>query len=537
MKKIIIKTIFAFAAALAAAGCTSNYEEINRDPFGVDDDELQRDGYIIRSSLLGIASGVISLDVNTTQFTECLLGGPMAGYMADANPGFRNTISNYNPTDNWTNVFMYSDKFIPVIYSNYRQLKRVTDDPVILAVGEVIKVAAMHRVTDTYGPIPYSQITEDGKIQVPYDSQKEVYTKMISELDEAIATLTENRTNNFAASSDIIYGGNVEKWIRYANSLKLRLAMRISYADPELSRKAAEEVAKHEVGTMETIDDIAQISTFGTDGNPIYVAVHYNMAQHADGSICSTGGDSHAAADIIAYMSGYGDPRMSAYFTKSEWPGYDYVGLRHGIVIPDHSTVGHKYSGVKISQNSPLVLMNPAEVAFLKAEAVAVFGYDMGGTAKDFYEKGIRLSFEQWGVSGASGYMADSKKVPGTYVDPSGSNTYGDVLSNVTIAWNEEAGVEEKQERIMIQKWIADWLLGNESWADIRRTGYPHILPATASGNKSNGMVDSQEGARRLKYPADEYINNRENITKAVSSYLGGPDEMATRLWFDCKNK
>ena len=89
----------------------------------------------------------------------------------------------------------------------------------------------------------------------------------------------------------------------------------------------------------------------------------------------------------------------------------------------------------------------------------------------------------------------------------------------------------------MIQKWIADWLLGNESWADIRRTGYPHILPATASGNKSNGMVDSQEGARRLKYPADEYINNRENITKAVSSYLGGPDEMATRLWFDCKNK
>jgi hypothetical protein len=537
MKNIFFRTIMAIGAALAIAACTDNYEEINRDPYGVDDDELQRDGYIIRSSLSGIASGVISLDVNTTQFTECLLGGPMAGYMADANAGFRNTISNYNPTDNWTNVFMYSDKFIPVIYSNYRQLKRVTDDPVILAVAEVIKVAAMHRITDTYGPIPYSQITEDGKIQVPYDSQQAVYTKMISELDEAIATLTENRTNNFSSSSDIIYGGNVEKWIRYANSLKLRLAMRISYADPELSKKAAEEVASHEVGAMESVDDIAQITTFGTDGNPINVAVHYNMAQHADGTVCQTGGDSHAAADIITYMTGYNDPRMSAYFTESEWDGYQYVGLRHGIEIPDHSTVGHKYSGVKISQSSPLVLMNPAEVAFLKAEAVAVFGYNMGGTAQEFYEQGIRLSFEQWGASGADAYIADSVSVPGTYVDPSGSNTYSDVLSTITIAWDEGATVEEKQERIMIQKWIANWLLGNESWADIRRTGYPHIIPASEAGNKSNGLVDSEEGARRMKYPADEYINNTDNINYAVSQYLGGPDEMATRLWFDCKNQ
>ena len=107
----------------------------------------------------------------------------------------------------------------------------------------------------------------------------------------------------------------------------------------------------------------------------------------------------------------------------------------------------------------------------------------------------------------------------------------------MTIAWDENATVDAKQEKIMIQKWIANWLLGNESWADIRRTGYPHLIPATAEGNKSNGLVDSEFGARRMKYPSDEYINNGDNLRTAVSTMLGGPDEMATRTWFDCNPK
>ena len=94
----------------------------------------------------------------------------------------------------------------------------MTDDPVILAVGEIIKVAAMHRVTDTYGPIPYSKIGQNGEINVPYDSQEDVYKKMFEELNAAIETLASNRTNNFSASADVIYGGNVEKWIKFAKT-------------------------------------------------------------------------------------------------------------------------------------------------------------------------------------------------------------------------------------------------------------------------------------------------------------------------------
>lgn len=178
--------------------------------------------------------------------------------------------------------------------------------------------------------------------------------------------------------------------------------------------------------------------------------------------------------------------------------------------------------------------MNAAEVAFLEAEAVAVFGYDMGGSAKDFYEKGIALSFEQWGAGSAAQYIADNSSVPGTYTDPSGSNTYAETLSSITIAWDENATTAQKQERIITQKWIANWLLGNEAWADWRRTGYPTLIPVSDRGNKSNGMVDSRKGARRMAYPTNETTSNAENYHNAVSNLLKGEDNMSTRLWFDC---
>ena len=515
--------ILAAAALLLLAGaCTKNFEQYNANPYGVTNEEMLRDGYALRAALNGMASAVISTDVNTTQFTECLLGGPMGGYLADSNQGFRNTISNFNPTDNWTNVLLSSDRIIPTFFANYGDVRNLTEDPVVLAIADVIKVAVLHRVADTYGPIPYSQIGVGGKIQVPYDSQEQAYKNMLADLDRSIAVLTANRGTTINASADIIYGGQVEKWAKFANSLKLRLAMRMVYADPATAKKAAEEVAADEVGAFASNDDNALYDNFNANAkNPFYVVqVEYN------------GGDSMAAADIITYMNGYNDPRRAAYFNKSQFDGFDYVGLRHGIVMPANDVM-HRYSAINISMDSPFTWMNAAEVAFLKAEAVAVFGFDMGGSAKEFYEQGVRLSFAQWGVAGADAYLADATSKPAAYVDPIGSNSYDGSLSEMTIAWEENASTARKQEKILIQKWIANWLLGNESWCDIRRTGYPHILPATAEGNKSNGLVDSAFGARRMKYPSDEYVNNGTNLAQAVT-LLGGADEMATRTWFDC---
>ncbi len=524
--KLNIKTAVPLLA-LSLVGCTSNYLDINSKPYEPNGDQMQADGYIISTALSNLASTVISTDVNTAQFTECLLGGPLGGYFADSNASWTRAIATYNATDNWTNVFLASDQCVPKIYSNIAELKKNTDDPVVLAIAQVIKVAAMHRVTDTYGPIPYSNISAGGELQVAYDSQETVYDKMFEELNAAIEVLTTYRATSIPATTDYIYGGSVEKWAKFANSLKLRLAMRIVYAAPVKAKQMAEEAVNNEVGVMTDNADNAKLSNFGDKGNPLYTAVNYNRED------ATTGGDTHAAADIIAYMNGYKDPRRTAYFIPAEWEGYEYVGLRHGIIIPEKS-VTRKYSGVNVAVTSPVVWMNAAEVAFLRAEAASVFGFNMGGTGKEFYNQGIRLSFEQWGTTGVDSYIVDATSVPENYIDPYGVNTYNTALSKITIAWDENATPAEKQERIITQKWIANWQLGNEAWADYRRTGYPHIIPATDQGNQSLGVVNSKLGARRMPYPTQEYTTNNANVQQAVSSHLKGPDNMATRVWWDC---
>ena len=531
MRNIIIKTGIVAALASVLMGCTGNYLNINTNPYEVSKDQTLTDGYAIGAAITALCGTVVSTDVNTAQFTDCLLGGPMGGYYSTTG-AFEKTIDNYNATDDWTRVFMASDRIIPTLYSNLNELKNITEDPVTLAIAQTIKVAAMLRVTDTYGPIPYTQIGQGGKITVPYDSQEAVYDAMFAELDEVIATLTENKLSGISPNADPVYDGTAVKWCKFANSLKLRMAMRIVYADPVKAQKYAEEAVSHEIGVFASNADNATLRTvaFGDKGNPLYTAIKYNQPTG-----CNTGGDTHAAADIICYMNGYNDPRRPEYFIPSEFEGFEYAGIRIRIEKPALNSVGRKYSGVNISPSDPLVWMNAAEVAFLKAEAKAVFDFNMGaGSAEEFYNEGVRLSFEQHNVAGYEAYIMDGTSRPASYIDPAGLNNYSSVLSDITIKWDEGAPVEKKQERIITQKWIANFNNGNEAWADYRRTNYPALMPASDAGNKSDGLVSSEFGARRMKYPLAEYTNNGENVNAAVSQHLGGPDRMSTRLWWDC---
>ena len=519
------------ALGLMTLSCTGNYLDINTNPYEVNREQTLTDGYATAAAIAAMGGAVVSTDVNTAQFTDCLLGGPMGGYYSTTG-AFEKTIDNYNATDDWTRVLLASDRIIPTLYSNLSELKSITDDPVTLSIATIIKVTAMLRVTDTYGPIPYSQIGHGGKITVAYDSQEKVYDTMFAELDDCIKTLTENRLSGIPATADPVYDGTAVKWCKFANSLKLRMAMRIVYAAPEKAKKYAEEAVNHEIGVMADNSDNAALQkvAFGDKGNPLYTAIKYNQPT---GSV--TGGDTHAAADIICYMNGYNDPRRAKYFIKSEFDGIDYAGIRISIEKPSLNSVGRKYSGVNVTTEDPLVWMNAAEVAFLKAEAKAVFGFNMGtGTAEEFYNEGIKLSFEQFGLSGYAEYAEDNENKPATYSDPAGLNSYAGVLSAITVKWNDAAPAAEKQERIMIQKWIANFNNGIEAWSDHRRTGYPKFFPATDAGNKSGGSVTNEFGARRMVYPLAEYSNNGENVNAAVASYLNGPDKMGTRLWWDC---
>ena len=527
MKSLINKIVVGGAIALSTVACTGKFEEFNTNPDEAYD--LSPDGYLLVSALSNVASVVIPAQENQIQYVECLQGGTLGGYFTDGNPGFAgNSIMRGMNNNGWQKQLLTDTPGIPTLYSNIAIIKGYCEREnlhVPVAICDIIKVAYMSRTTDCYGPIPYSKITTDGDIVTPYDSQKDVYHKFFEDLDEAIATLKEYPGEALIPSADAVYRGNLQNWIKYANSLKLRLAMRISYAEPALAKQVAEAAVAD--GVIENNSESAAWNYFTGSTNPYYIAVNYNSAQGT--------GDSRPAADIVCYMNGYNDPRRAEYFyytsNATPYAGVDYIGLRRGwrTVSNDWSV---NFSSIKMSPNDPLVWMNAAEVAFLRAEGAAVFGWNMGGTAKDFYETGVKLSFEQYGVSGAEEYLADNVSMPEAYNDPTGLNPWSGSLPKVTIAWDESATTEQKQERIIVQKWIANYKNGHEAWAELRRTGYPKLIPVAY--NNSAGVWSSDRGPERLCYPASEYVNNAANMKVAVSM-LGGPDNMGTKLWWACK--
>ncbi len=521
MLKHINKIILA-AMAVAATACTGDFENINSNPYEPGD--LTADDYALGSQLNNVAGCVMSSDVNTLQFTDALLGGTLGGYYSDANAGFAESFARYNPKNDWSRVFLKSDRIIPTLYANYSQIETIshnTGNPVPLAIAKIIKVAAMSRVTDCYGPIPYSAIGTSGELAVPYDSQEDVYDAFFKELTEAVETLGENTGISLNRNCDYVYYGDVSKWIRFGNSLKLRLAMRISNVAPAKAKAMAEAAVAG--GVIESNADNATWKYFTSITNPLFTAVNYNN----EGS--STGGDTHAAADIICYMNGYNDPRREAYFLPSTFDGIEYIGLRRGWETFDR-TWGFNFSGVNVRANDPLIWMTASEVAFLRAEGAAIHNFNMGGTAEQFYNRGIELSFEQWGVQGAETYIADAVSMPQAYVDPTDNNPYNGALSNITIKWDDSASAAVKLERIITQKWIALFFNGNEAWAEYRRTGFPRLIPVAYNG--SGGIVDSNIGPQRMPYPQEEYTNNAANVASAVSNLLKGPDNQATKVWW-----
>lgn len=520
MKIKTFRLLSMLAITLMAASCTANYESINTDPNATDSEEQGRDAYNISAPLRTMESNVISTDVNRCHQTEILLGGAYGRYSSESKAGsWPNKFSTFDAPDGWSSVMF--NEVIPQVYPAYIKLKSLTDDQITLSIAEILKVLAIHRVTDTYGPIPYSKIGADGAIQVAYDSQKDVYMKMFDELDNAIEALTQRQTGSISTNADLIYKGDLVKWIKLANSLKLRLAMRIVYAEPQIAQKRAEEAISHSIGVMTSNDDNAALSTFGVDGNPISVAVKYND------------GDNRVVADMTAYMNAYNDPRSAAYFLKSGFSTVDYVGYRSGISIGS-LTQFKNYSLFKIERTTPLQWMNVAEIMFLRAEG-ALRGWNMGGTAEYFYNQGVTLSFQQWGVTGAETYLANATSYPSGYTDPNDIYSYNTQLSNVTVKWDiaDEGNFEKSLERIIIQKWLANFPLGQEAWADRRRTGYPVMIPVVVNNSPSN-ILASSDVPRRCPYPAQEAINNGKNYNAALT-LLGGADNIATRVWWDCK--
>ncbi len=513
MKKIY--NIIGIALACAATvSCTGDYLNINTNPYEATEKQIAADDYVIQGALKNMLGYVVPVQEHQFQFMNVLCGSTLGGYLAEQK-GWETKISTYNPNDEWC-AYPF-EHVISGFYGAYIQLTTSTTDEVALAVAEIVRVSVFAQLTDMYGPIPFSQIGLDGSLVAPYDAQEQIYNIGFEKLTEAVNTLSEKSTEKLNANADIVFHGDLQKWIKYANTLKLRMAMRIVYVDEAKAQKMAEEAANQAFGTMDSNSDNASF-THSTQNL-------YNLT-------CIQWGDYRAAADIVCYMNGYNDPRRSAYFTESTYASSPYAGWRRGTRMSD-SNGGNGCSNMKVSMTDEMYWMNAAEAKFLKAEG-ALRGWNMGGgTAKSYYEEGIKLSFAQWNVQGADSYIEDAVSVPDSYTDLSGKGYDATLSGAVSIAWDDNADFEKNLERIITQKWIANWrATGVEAWSEFRRTGYPRLF--TAGVNLSGGVIAESGYARRLKYPVSELTNNSGHYKAALTALLKGADNMATRTWWDC---
>jgi hypothetical protein len=204
------------------------------------------------------------------------------------------------------------------------------------------------------------------------------------------------------------------------------------------------------------------------------------------------------------------------------------IGIRQGIKITGDEY--KNYSFMNLKKKAPLVFINIPESYFLRAEG-ALRGWNMEGTAKQFYKKGVRASFEANGLSesDANAYLQNDSYTQASYVDPKNSNNDSPPLNTVTVKWDPSASFQIKLEKIILQKWIALYPNGSEAWAEVRRTGYPKLYPVKI--NHSPYIPDGKF-VRRIPYPSSMKNSSKDQIDKAVNKYLNGNDTGYEPIWW-----
>lgn len=516
-----IKTVLVAALAISAlSSCTKNFPSFNKDPHNASPEDMIIDDKMSGNLFQQLERSVFVYRDGTMldsdyQIMSNLCSDTWCGYFAPTLGNGTNTGSFY-PMDGWTrSTFVNKYTYGMGAYIQLAKFAKENELNTILALADVLKVTTMHHCADYYGPIPYS---EAGNLTPKYDSLEDIYKQFFAELDAAIEVLESAGAAPVMPKYDIVYQGDVTKWIKFANSLRLRLAMRVVYADEALAKTEAEKSFASSYGLLETNADNAYIH--GADHHPVYeINVNFNDA------------DTQIGASLDCYLNGYQDPRGAAFVKPAANDGKIH-GVRPGIAVDAWTPYKNPAGNISIPNSEKYLItwMNAAEVAFLRAEA-ALRGWNAGGDAESWYNKGIELSFDEWGVSGASAYSQNTTLKPAAFVDVIGS-AGAPAPSTVTIKYNANASFENRLEQIATQKWIALFPNGAEAWAEYRRLHYPGLV--TPAQNKSNNAVNTNQQIRRVNYPVSEQTDNPTGYASGVAA-LGGQDNGGTRLWWDKK--
>ena len=480
----IFKSLLFVGLVIFSAGCTKDFDEINTNPnaptavnSGLLLPQIQRD---MMGTVLGEAWGIGNIVIQQTAKNQFVNEDR---YLWGEINGIWNSV--YDNMRDVNNIIIQSETKGE---NNYK------------GIALVMRAWMFSLATDAYGDIPYSEAirAKEGINYTKYDSQEEIYAGILRDLKDASDLLG---TSGEVVAGDLIYKGDVTKWKKLANSLRVRYLVRIS--------------AKKDVkADLQAVAGGLLMESNADNGVYTYLAAAPDQFPNFTNRIGSFN-EFRASKKMLDTLVSLGDSRLPIFFRPT--PATEgtanpvYAGLPNGLNDVDalqynggpqnQSRIGAIYfenavttQGLSIAKG---VVMTYAELQFLLAEA-AEKGLISGTTAKTYYENGINASFSFYGLTAPANYFTQSQ-----------------------VAY--EGTTQEKLNKIGFQKWVSLFYQGMEAWFDWRRTGIPNIIPGPS--NQNNNLVPV-----RFRYPTIEQSLNADGYQGAIQRQ--GPDDLNTKMWY-----
>jgi hypothetical protein len=448
---------------------------------------------------------------NTAALLTNVLSG-IAGRATQQNPGY---YCQYFAETQYPGVSLYT---IPqfdfdVIYSgamyDCQNIINTCNDPLTapgaavngsinnqVAIARILKAYYYWTITDAWGDAPYSQALTGGTIQFPvYDKQEDIYKGILSELKAAVAQFDAGTI----VKGDIVYSGDVTKWKKFANSLRMLISLRMSKRYPAGGDFAANEfkaALADGTGSIESnTDNFTVVYPGGSFRNPWYALY--------DGRK-----DVGEAAPFISLLTGLADRRQLSTIYGSSQIGVpygrnrEYMNNQWGAIFSQDQWSRVLNASYR-ADNSAVDVVHAAAVLLARAEARERGWTTETLTAEELYRKAIALSFTQWGLS------------------ESEATSY---YNNVAVTYSGTTA--EKINKIALQRYIALYPDGLQGWCEWRRTGVPALVPAEDALSSSGNIP------RRFVYGANDYNTNKANVQEAAALLEGG-DSQDARVWWD----
>jgi hypothetical protein len=497
--KIIHQIALYAACSLVLLACTENLSDINTSP--------TRATSIDPNLLLGnceLRLAGESLQGFSVQY------GTLSCAVQHLTPVFSTEFDTYTPPPNSVDRDVW--QFLYIGFYNMHSPLRIAQEILnftdgkpelvnVRSAARILRVVQMQRITDLFGDVPYF---EAGKGSIPassltpkYDTQEAIYTDMLKELKEAAAAFDASKQ---AMSNDALYQGDLERWKRFANTLRLRLAMRISNAAPMLARTNAEEAIRG--GVLRGNADNAYTE---------FVAGSFWYRNTLSPNVVTE--DLFTLSEtLVERMKSMNDPRLAIF--SNTMPA---LGLANGIYYEDKKLIdGNKkasrpskhfasedFSGVNM-------VLSAAEAEFLLAEA-ALKGWTGTQSAQTHYERGVRAALTQYSIY------------------PNNPPAITTSVQDAYLRASEVAFVQSRAlEQIHTQKWLALFLDGYEPYAEYRRTGFPRLKELKPLANTTGGAFPV-----RLLYPPSEFTFNKTNVEAAIARAGAGYERMTAPVWWD----